>query len=216
MYLLSAIEANRSLRSLWRATTRITSADRDDLKLGNCTSLKLPPMTFQQMTFLINRNKIILTAMNWLFNDIVIYQQRSKLVVVCNRMRYAVACILCTALLVFMASKGTFANSSSLLVVGKRRRRFHFIDETFDPKNRVLVPSSTFVCMRLYLKWSDGGVVESWSLPVSPSVAFVPIPPWFHHLHCPPSTSNGRHQPSAKLLYPLPAKAACDEIKRVP
>ena len=89
-------KANRSLRSLWRSTTRITSADRDDLKLGYGTSLKLPAMTFKQMTFLINRNKIILTVMvNWLLNDIAIFQQRSKLVVVCNRMKYAVACIYC-------------------------------------------------------------------------------------------------------------------------
>ena len=74
--------------------------------------------------------------------------------------------ILCTALKVFMASKGTFANSC--WVEGSAEEDFI---------SQVLVPSSTFVCMRLYLKWSDGGVVESWSLPESPSVAFVPIPP---------------------------------------
>ena len=98
--------------------------------------------------------------------------------------------ILCTALKVFMASKGKFANSC--WVEGSAEE--DFISWKLIPK--VLVPSSTFVCMRLYLKWSDGGVVESWSLPESPSVAFVPIPPWFHHLRYPPSTSNGRHQPN--------------------
>ena len=44
-----------------------------------------------------------------------------------------------------------------------------------------------------------GRMVESWSVAVSPSVAFVPIPP----------------PPPAKWLYPAPTKAPCDETNHI-